>query len=506
MKSSIVSLSTILLVATTTQSVIAAEIQFPQIKTECKTYFQARRPIDLDQYMYNPGDRDSWNKLTDEERRKIKQSLSDLFQSKQWDTALAEIEKISPSRFRDEVSIELVESMSQAKDMDRALQLLLQIFPEKTSHQQAKGIGIVAKYMALNNQFPQALEALNLLSDNDKSYAGAAVVPVIKEILTPAQRTKNNPATPEQLDKIRSIVALFPKASHQETIWRSVGEYVYLVPEVAQQFSGLTSDSNLKQLVLREASQLWFNPNFQPDFSGYYSLNLNDAVRFEYGTEIANSIDNCIVRSRVFLELADRVGRDQDFSRQFTVSAKSRMLDQIESLLGAIDRDAIGDRRIILSQKLALVELNTKFGRNHRSLELLAQLIDEQKQLQFNADRAEILLEIAPYYEKLNRRQTAIQVLEAAEVAIQLAYVKNEDAFSSDRRQGESNVEVWRERTLDSLAYAYRDLKQPKKVAELKRSRCTRLSSEDLSRVRKLIDAGALSASTLRVPGIWCRS
>jgi hypothetical protein len=496
MKFSIVSLSTILLVATATQSAIAAEVRFPQIKTECKTYFQARKPINLDFSI--AGKSNGSPLLSDEEEQQIRSSLSDLFHAKQWDTALVEIEKLPPSQFRNEVSIELIESMSQAKEMDRALKLLLRIFPEKTSYEQARGIGIIAKHMALNDQFPQALETLNLLSDNDKWHLTIGVIPIISVILIPAEASPQL-ATSEQLKKIRSVVELFPKASQQESIWESIGEDIPLLPGVVQQFSGLTSDPNLKLLMLEHSAKRWFK-------SYPYSYYESARSQLQYGSEIANSIDNCIVRSRVFLELADRVGRGQDFSRQFTVSAKSRMLDQIESLLGAIDRDAIGDRRIVLSQKLALVELNAQFGRNYRSLELLAQLIDEQKQLQFNADRAEILLEIAPYYEKLNRRQTAIQVLEAAEVAIQLAYLKNEDAFSGDGRQGESNVEVWRERTLDSLGYAYRDLKQPKKVAELKRSRCTRLSSEDLSRVRKLIDAGALSASTLRVPGFLCRS
>jgi hypothetical protein len=504
MKSPIVSLTAILLVATATQSAIASEVRFPQIKTECKTYFQARQPINLDfsKQIVSYGPRS----LSEEEERKIRSSLSDLFRAKQWDVALVEIEKISPSQLRDQVSIELIESMSQAKEVDRALQLLLQIFPEKTSYEQARGIGIIAKHMALNDQFPQALETLNLLSDNDKWRLTIGVVPIISVILVPTEASSQL-ATSEQLKKIRSVVELFPKASQQESIWESIGEDIPLLPGVVQQFSGLTSDPNLKLLMLEHSAKRWFK-------SYSYSYYESARSKLQYGSEIANSIDNCVVRSRVFLELPNQVlngggfsYRFEDFYRKFAALAKfHRMLDQIESLLKAIDQDQIGDRRIVLSQKLALVELNTKFGRSNRSLELLAQLIDEQKQLQFNADRAEILLEIAPYYEKLNRRQTAIQVLEAAEVAVQLAYVKNEDAFSGDGRQGESNVEVWQERTLDTLGYAYRDLKLPKKVAELERSRCTRLSSEDLSRVRKLIDAGALSASTLRVPGFLCRS
>jgi hypothetical protein len=504
MKSPIVSLTAILLVATATQSAIAAEVRFPQIKTECKTYFQARQPINRDFSV--EGSFDGPRSLSEEEEAKIRSSLSDLFRAKQWDAALVEIEKISPSQLRDQVSIELIESMSQAKEMDRALRLLLQIFPEKTSHEQAKGIGIVAKHMALNDQFPHALETLKLLSDNDKWHLTIGVVPIIRVILVPTEASPQL-ATSEQLKKIRSVVELFPKASQREDIWKSIGEVIPLLPEVAQQISGLTSDPNLKLSMLESSAKLWFK-------SYLYSSYGTGGTQLKYGAEIANSIDNCVVRSRVFLELPNQIFygeglpyQFEDFSRKFAILAKSyRMLDQIESLLNAIDQDQIGDRRIVLSQKLALVELNTKFGRSNRSLELLAQLMNEQKQLQFNADRAEILLEIAPYYEKLNRRRTAIQVLEAAEVAIQLAYDKNEDAFSGDGRQGESRIQSWREQTLDSIGYQYRDLNQLKKVTELKRSGCTVLSPEDLSRAQKLINAGALSASTLRVPGFLCSS
>lgn len=400
MRVSPVLVSTALLIAAASCPVLAE--QLPKIQTDCKTDFQARQPIYLGAYGTNNSDSPS----NFEQEQQIKQAISKLIGANQWDEALTEIEKLSSDRFRDEMRLELVEALSRAKESDRALRLVVKLFPQRTSYERAKGVGMVAAAMVANKQFPQALEALKFLPA-DAQNASSAVTPVVYRILVQdVERTDSTPASSQDIEQIRQVVSLFRGSEIQLRLWRSIGEKVNLVPAIALQLADLSPDAISRTTLLEEAAQLWFRN------SGSNVL--------QYGGEIANRIESCVVRSRTFLELADRITS----GNQFDNPAKFQLLNQVEALINAIDQEKLGDRQVAARLRLTLAELNFKLDRTAQALKLVDRVVNDQKKFQFHADRAELLAAIAPYYYHLKQPTAAIRTLELAETAAQTAYLK----------------------------------------------------------------------------------
>lgn len=463
MRSPVVLLAVVLSIPVAIQSGKAAESRFPQIKTDCKTYSQAREPIDIRLYA-------EYKKKSDlrqgREDDKIRESLSALIRTQQWDAALIEVDKISSDQLRNELGITLIEAMSREKETDRALRVLLKLFPDKMSSAREEGIEIIAINMLLNDQFDQALQTLKLSSNQDSSNLGSIVTPAVSKILNQTDTSSNEPLPLEKLEKIRRLLGLFPTFDQQRNIWGGIVESIPLPPKLAVQLTETVSDPQLKRLILKGASDRWFIPFYE------YS-NLSQTAQIQYGMEIANSIDSCVVRSEIFLQLSRWVVNSNHFRSQFTLSAKWRMLDQIESLLNSIDLETIGDRYIVSSRKLDLVDLNIKMGRNTRSLQLLEQVLNEQKNFRFHADRTVLLLKIASYSKNLDYRKGLINALEATEVAVQKAYLKNEDAFIVDSENSRSsNLKDWRNRTFDTIISTYDELNLIQKADQVERSYC----------------------------------
>lgn len=396
------------------------------------------------------------------EATQIQQLIENLLSQKNWDKAKLEIEKISYSEFRDEMRFKLVKSLSKAKELDRALKLVMELFPQKQSREQAKGIGIVASELVLEGQFTQALEVLKL-SSHDASSAAVAVLPVVSVVLNQerSQQLFIPSATPEQLEKLRIVVSLFPGSNYQEKVWHSIGESISLEPRLATKVTELIQDEVLRSTTLDRFAEQWIDRNLTDRFSGLRTLGQN--------WQAANQIRDCVARSRVFLDIASFLVLLSDFLvpsyYQPGQSETAHMLDQLEALINAIDEDKLGDRRISAQLRLKLVQVNIDAKREAQSVKLLERVTNDQKKFQYAVDRADFLLVIADYYRFLRKPAATVRALEVATDAVQTAYSKPQQAVeNSDLFQ----VKAWREQSLYSIMDQYESLNLPAKAAKIR--------------------------------------
>ncbi len=455
MRFSLAVLPTISLVAFATCPVLARKIELPKVQVDCKTYAQKREPINLlsTESLLPP-------ELRSEQEFQIKQPIWQLLAQKRWDEAQAEIEKISYPRLRNQMRFELVQSLSNSAQTNRALPLVVKFFPAKQSYDRARAIGAVAVGMVKSGQFSQVVEALRYLP-NDAKNADSAIVPVIEAILTQDDsepRMNSEPqagrtsVTSEQLAQIQEVVSVFPNPAVQDEIWHSIGETVKLEPAIALQVAGLIRNQTLRSEMLERVAKRWFSS---------YGYSLGDDVAVQKGGEIANQIESCVVRSSAFLGLAAQVISSREFNR----SEQFQLLDQVEALINVIDQDQLGDRPVAAKLRLKLVELNAQADRNSQSLKLLKRVTDDQKKFRFNVDRAAMLSTIAQHYYDLKEPTAAIQALDLAVIAIQTASAKKENASAPITRDGK----LERNLLLTNIRYLYERLNQPAKAATIKR-------------------------------------
>lgn len=458
MRFSLVWLSTVLLMSFVAHPAIATKLELPKIQTDCKTYTQVREKIYLPSPF--PGAAPVLYPSPSEATR-TQDTIENLLRQKRWNEAKLEIEKLSYPQFRDEMRLKFIKLVSEAQEIDHALKLVMELFPRKQSPEQAQGIGIISSVLILDGQLDQALEVLKS-SSHDASSAAIAVLPVIRVILN-QERTQQlflPSANPDQLEKIRTVIALFPGSTYQEKVWDSIGKNIALEPRIANKIAELIQDQALRSRTLDRFTEQWIDHNLSDRFGGLGTLGQN--------WQAANRIQDCVIRSRAFLDIANFLVLLPDFSvpsYQLDQSEKAQMLDQLEALINAIDEEQIGDRRISALFRLKLVQINATEKRETQSMRLLERVTRDQRRFQYSVDRVDFLLAIAGYYRFLGKTTAAVRTLEMALSTIQSAYFKKDQSFEDNNS---FDIEKWREEKLFDILYQYESLRLPDRAAKIR--------------------------------------
>ncbi|KAM3114268.1 hypothetical protein [Phormidesmis sp. 146-33] len=417
---------------------IAAKIELPKIQTDCKTDAQARRPI-FAEYFGNSSNKSGSGGRVDFEqenqKNQIKDRISKLIYAKQWDEALAEIQKQSEP-IQSELFSRLSYELAESGEINRASRLVITQFPRR-SRERARGIGAIAARLLKSNRKPEAIALLKTVPQ-DSEYLDEATTPVAIAF-----------AIIGQLEGFREIARLFPNSDAQSQIWLGIGE-LQLELEMSKRFVALIDDPKVRSRTQEKMANRWM------------SASGKDAVN---GWILANEIEDCMIRSRFFVEVADRITRGASNDH---IQEKGAILDQVEGLLNAINEDKLGDRKALAEFRLSLVQYNIRVGRKSQATKLLERMTEDQKQFQFYADRAEILLEIANQYRTLKKDSSAIRSLDLAVVAAQTV-VKNREESVQKLSNGSSAIARWHWQTLDQIAEKYRSLKQPQKATAIDR-------------------------------------
>ncbi|KAM3102805.1 hypothetical protein ACKFKF_03565 [Phormidesmis sp. 146-12] len=411
-------------------------VELPKIQTNCKTEFQPREPILL--YGFGNGSSsDNGGRIDFKQEQQIKERIWKLIYSKQWDEALVEIQK-QPRRIQLEMFPQLLSGLVWADEGDRASRLVIAQFPRQT-YERAQGVGTIAKALIRRDQLPKAIAVLKTVPQDSK-YLDETTTPVAIALV------KTN-----QLEKLREVTALFPSRDAQAKIWLAIADRISFEPLLSKQIAAMIEDRKLRSQTLRKIAMKWLYASGQEALKGWV---------------VANEIEDCVIRSKFFLEIADRItdSPSKDHSRE-----KSETLTQIEALLNGIDESKLGDRRALAQLRLSLAQFNFRAGRTTQATKLLQQVTEDQKRFQFYADRAEILLEIAQQYEKFQKVPSAVQTLDLAVVAVQTAFSKKENSVEGLPSSSTLPIVEWRDRTLSEIAMRYRSLKQPQKAAAIDR-------------------------------------
>ncbi|KAM3096474.1 hypothetical protein ACKFKG_10730 [Phormidesmis sp. 146-35] len=409
-------------------------IELPKIQTDCKTESQSRKPILLYGFGNDVGS-SGRNPNDFEQEQQTKQRIWKLIYSKQWDEARVEIQK-QPKRFRLEMFPQLLSALVSADESDRASRLVIAQFPRQT-YERAQGVGTIAKALISQDQLPKAIAVLKTVPQ-DSGYLSSATTPAAIALVETGQ-----------LEKLREVAALFPSQNAQAKIWLAIGEQISFEPPLAKQIATMIEDRKLRSQTLQKIAMKWLYASGKDALKGWI---------------VANEIEDCMIRSKYFLEIADLIANSpsNDHSQE-----KGETLNQVETLLNAIDEAKLGDRRALAQLRLSLAQFNFRAGRTAQATKLLQQVTQDQKRFQFYADRAEVLLEVAQQYQKFQKVPSAVQALDLAVVAIQTAFDKKENSVEGLPSSNTLPIVEWRDRTLREIAMKYRSLKQPQKAAAI---------------------------------------
>lgn len=295
--------------AVSTSSMIAAETELSVIQTRCKTYFQARQPI----FVNDPGGLGNGPGLeipfNTQERQAIHE-ISGLIDAKKWDESLDRIQKQS-QRIRLEMFPQLLRGLIRADELNRATQLVITLFSPQ-SYERSQGIGMIASELIMRNQLSDAIALLKTISQTPFNITEATNPVLLALIAT------------KQPEKFQSIAKLFPKA--QTSIWLGVGG-LPIEPQVFRQLTGMIDDSKLRSYAQEKTALYWFSRDGKERINGWI---------------IANQIDDCMIRARALLRFAERI---TDSLSSESMQEKSKTLDHISELLNVVDEAKLGDRR-----------------------------------------------------------------------------------------------------------------------------------------------------------------